>query len=322
MENGYALSFDGENQSILVDATYDFPALTYESWIFYDINQIYNWPRWFGVDRGKDPHSDVEINSEYYFCRFRYAGNVVDSDNNFIIPNELHHYAITYDLSTVKFYRDGILFDEKAMSATPASMTIRTICNADLDRELTLIGLIDDVRVWNTARTQQEIQDNMNKELNGDEDGLLLYYKMNEGAGTTLTDYAGNNNGTINGATWVERGYLPKGSRTQQYNLPHISTIHDSVISWQETLNGQSITIETNLSLDNGQTWLGWKQCTNGGSIPDITAGMDLSNAILDTRQTLSTNDTTVTPRLEQLKITINGIEYFPEPELLLIELQ
>ncbi|NLA52579.1 MAG: hypothetical protein GX860_10740, partial [Alcaligenaceae bacterium] len=126
-------------------------------------------------------------------------------------------------------------------------------------------------------------------------------------------------------ARWYEQS-LPlqrseRGNRTQQYNLSHIATVNDSVISWQETLNGQTATIETNLSIDGGNTWLGWKECTNGGNIPDITAGMDLSNAILDIRQTLSTNDTTVTPRLEQLKITINGIEYFPEPELKYIPL-
>lgn len=302
LANNPALSFDGENQNILVDATYDFPALTYESWIFYDINQIFSWPRWFGVDREKENHSDTEMNSEDYFCRFRYAGDEVDSDNNFIIPNELHHYAVTYNLSTVKFYRDGILFNEKTMSATPTSMTIHTICNIDLDRELTLIGLIDDVRVWNTTRTQTEIQNNMNKELTGNETGLVAYYKMNEGSGSTLKDYAGTNDGIINGATWTvdTNRYLTQGSRqSPQLDLSAVNDVASSSISWTEALNSQTITIET--SVDGGSNW---DTPTNGGSIPNIS-GADT----LDVRQTLSTTDTTVTPVLESLTIDIDTAE-------------
>jgi len=57
-------------------------------------------------------------------------------------------------------------------------------------------------KVWNTARTQTEIQNNMYTELTGDETGLVAYYKMNEGMGDTLKDHAGNNDGTIYGASW------------------------------------------------------------------------------------------------------------------------
>lgn len=40
-------------------------------------------------------------------------------------------------------------------------------------------GLVDDVRVWNVARTQEEIVANMNRELVGNEPGLVGYWKMN-----------------------------------------------------------------------------------------------------------------------------------------------
>jgi len=64
-------------------------------------------------------------------------------------------------------------------------------------------GVIDEVRIWNTARTQSDITANMN-ELTGNKSGLVAYYKMSNGSGTTLSDNSGNNhNGTISGATWV-----------------------------------------------------------------------------------------------------------------------
>ena len=66
-----------------------------------------------------------------------------------------------------------------------------------------LKGKISEVRIWNVARTQQQIQGNINRELTGNETGLVGYWKFNEGAGTIAYDSAGANHGTIHGATWV-----------------------------------------------------------------------------------------------------------------------
>ncbi len=41
-------------------------------------------------------------------------------------------------------------------------------------------GKIDEVRFWSVARTQSEIQNNMNSELTGTESGLISYYKMDQ----------------------------------------------------------------------------------------------------------------------------------------------
>ncbi len=41
--------------------------------------------------------------------------------------------------------------------------------------------VIDDVRIWNIARTQQQCYDNWNKELRVPTTGLAAYYKLNEG---------------------------------------------------------------------------------------------------------------------------------------------
>jgi hypothetical protein len=83
--------------------------------------------------------------------------------------------------------------------------------------------------------------------------------------------------------------------------------VSGSSISWTaDTPPGTSVTVETNLSFDGGQTWQGWQVCTNGGQIPGIGSGTNLSNARLQTRITLSTTDTTVTPRMHSLTIEIN----------------
>ncbi|MEM7513280.1 MAG: LamG-like jellyroll fold domain-containing protein, partial [Bacteroidota bacterium] len=43
-----------------------------------------------------------------------------------------------------------------------------------------LKGRLDEVRMWNTVRTAEQIADNYEKELDGTEDGLLAYYDMNQ----------------------------------------------------------------------------------------------------------------------------------------------
>jgi hypothetical protein len=64
-------------------------------------------------------------------------------------------------------------------------------------------GSMDDTRVWNTSRTQAEIQARMNSELGGTETGLVGYWKLNQGiaggsnAGVTTVTATTGSNGTL-----------------------------------------------------------------------------------------------------------------------------
>ncbi len=64
-------------------------------------------------------------------------------------------------------------------------------------------GSMDDVRVWNSARTQAEIQAWLNSELVGTESGLVGYWKLNQGiaggsnAGITTVTATTGANGTL-----------------------------------------------------------------------------------------------------------------------------
>lgn len=50
-----------------------------------------------------------------------------------------------------------------------------------------------DFRFWTTARTDSEISSNMNTTFTAGTPGLGVYYKLNEGSGTTINDGSGNN---------------------------------------------------------------------------------------------------------------------------------
>jgi len=68
-------------------------------------------------------------------------------------------------------------------------------------------GQIDNLCVWNVARTETQIRDNMHKILNGDETGLVAYYKFDHLSDTALSDHTINDNdGTLMNMTdddWV-----------------------------------------------------------------------------------------------------------------------
>ncbi|MEW6770000.1 MAG: hypothetical protein AB1330_01220 [Bacillota bacterium] len=105
----------------------------------------------------------------------------------------------------------------------------------------------------------------------------------------------------------VERD-ISSGTRVSPvYDLSQVGIAASSTISWNATLPANtSLTIETNLSLDGGATWQGWQACANGGPVPGITAGTDLSNARLQVRQTFSTGDISVRPSLRELIVWVD----------------
>lgn len=71
-------------------------------------------------------------------------------------------------------------------------------------------GSIDEVRLWNTTRTANELKAGMYGTVATDAAGLLAYYKFNEGSGTSTTNNStsaaviASSGGTLsNGAAWL-----------------------------------------------------------------------------------------------------------------------
>jgi hypothetical protein len=58
-------------------------------------------------------------------------------------------------------------------------------------------GVMDEVRIWNVALTQQQIRQNMYRTLKGDETGLVSYYQFNIASDTKTNDNISLNNGTL-----------------------------------------------------------------------------------------------------------------------------
>ncbi|SHG41126.1 LamG-like jellyroll fold domain-containing protein [Pedobacter caeni] len=99
--------------------------------------------------------------------------------------NVWHHIAFTYDNGLAKCYVDGQLSGSKPASTAPPLWDSFNIGSMDGN---TLDGKMDEFRIWSTARTAQEIQENMHLTLSGNESGLKVYLQGqgNAGAGQLI----------------------------------------------------------------------------------------------------------------------------------------
>ena len=123
--------------------------------------------------------------------------------------NTWHHIAYVASSGTLQaIYIDGV--SQTISGGTSISMPSSTWYLASWygsgTDDLNFIGCIDELRLWNDARTASEISSNKDSELSGNESGLVGYWKFNEGSGTTLVDSKGSANGTLHNmesSDWV-----------------------------------------------------------------------------------------------------------------------
>ncbi|MCK4531228.1 MAG: LamG domain-containing protein, partial [Candidatus Marinimicrobia bacterium] len=86
------------------------------------------------------------------------------------------HVAGTYDGTNVKLYINSILVHHLPLNVTMGSGSTGLYIGGVAGGYFK--GIIDEVRLWNTTRTQEEIQASMNETLAGTESGLNGYWPM------------------------------------------------------------------------------------------------------------------------------------------------
>lgn len=131
---------------------------------------------------------------------FAFWGDDLNSSSPYT-DNNWHHWAATYDATTneQKLYMDGSLIDSRTATGDYTGSGNIYIGNSIIGGSNTFDGPIQDLRIWNTVRTQTEIQDNRYDCLVGNEAGLVAYYKFQDGTGSsTAYDETGNgHDGTL-----------------------------------------------------------------------------------------------------------------------------
>lgn len=132
---------------------------------------------------------------------------------------EWHHVAATYDGTTWRLYVDGVLDGEATVNAMPRADSIHpfaigTAITSKGEPRGFFSGAIDELRLWNYARTADEIADSMYRTI-AMADGLVGRWSFDVGGDdpSVAADSTGTVPATLVGATLVGDGVtLDQGS--------------------------------------------------------------------------------------------------------------
>jgi len=222
-----ALDFDGTNDYVDVGDFSLGGSLTFEAWMQYDSRGTWSRIFDFGENGANDDNIWLGLAGSSGTIRFEILSGssksmVTDGDGEHTAYGQVPidgtwiHVAATISGTagsangTGKLIVNGNLVGTKTNMYVPAVMTRNNqyLGKSNWGGDAYLNAKMDEFRIWNVARTQAEIQANMNKELSGSETGLVAYYKMNDGSGTSLADSSSNSyTATLNNMTdsdWIK----------------------------------------------------------------------------------------------------------------------
>ena len=138
---------------------------------------------------------------------------VITAGGDALNDDSWHHIAAVREGATGRIYIDGLLAEEQAISNTSFDDTENFIIGARNENEGGFAdagffeGTMDELRIWDSALTLEEIRNHINVQLDPvAATGLISYYRFNEGDpggnnpfSTTVSDSKGNNSGLLNG---------------------------------------------------------------------------------------------------------------------------
>ncbi len=112
-----------------------------------------------------------------------------------VTTNEWVHVAATRTRATglVLVFVNGVLEGVGTGNTNALSGSATMSIGGRADRDF-FVGLMADLRIWSTARTQAQIADNMHRRMEGNEAGLVGYYRLDEAKGVTVRDSSASQN--------------------------------------------------------------------------------------------------------------------------------
>ena len=249
--NDYSINFDGQNDFINISDNSDLDLTnnyTLEAWVF---------PESFSWLAGIISKYQTSAANGYILrltSQSPYSGIGFDekiTSTGVIDANQWHHIAAVNDNGQRRLYINGILqtMSGSALNVNSNSDPIRI--GSDYASRF-FDGRIDEVRIWNIAREQNDILSTMDSTLNGAEDGLVAYYNFNEGSGIVLNDLTGNgHNGTIVGGLWAS-GYSLSGL-IGDINFDEALNVYDAVMLVAIMLGNESANQSQLYACDSNQ---------------------------------------------------------------------
>lgn len=205
--SGNALAFDGMNDYVLTTLDAQPSAITEVTWEAWIHPTQKDYGAWQGIlstdDGGWDRGIWITSGAATFSigCGAQWVpGVTVETDG-------WHHIALVFTSTNVLFYYDGTEYF-RGVAPSGGATGYDFMIGSSAGGTQCFQGMIDEVRVWDVARSAAEIKDNMHTSLAGIESNLVAYYRCDESSGTDLPDYSGDASTAIlmnmDDTDWVE----------------------------------------------------------------------------------------------------------------------
>jgi predicted acylesterase/phospholipase RssA len=120
--------------------------------------------------------------------------------NGELTIGQWHFFAIVFNGGQLTIYLDDHEYTGSLTGSSLNKATSPITMGATLHNNVYFTGQLANISVWNYPCTQDQIQTHRSSPLVGNEPGLVAYWRLNEGEGTTVQDQSGNtHNGTLYG---------------------------------------------------------------------------------------------------------------------------
>jgi len=260
--HGKSMVLDGDNDYLSVN--YNYPGLsevTAEAWIYPTST---SGTRWI-ISTGRDcctPTGGFNLllsGNTLSGQVWRSAGSQLFSvgTTGIIQVNQWQHVCMTYDGTQIKLFRNGVEVAASPVLGNSAilngsSNLVLGVLGYSVPGYYDFAGYIDEARIWYNALTSKEINQNLYRQLNGNETSLIGYWNFDDG---TAADLTGNGrNGTFNGnasatesnapvAGWIE---IIGGNQTVAPGSSSNITLKFNSTAYNDGLYGIDLKINNN----------------------------------------------------------------------------
>ncbi|MEM6720868.1 MAG: LamG-like jellyroll fold domain-containing protein [Bacteroidota bacterium] len=204
---GTALNFDGTDDRLTVSSGFanDLSEVTIEVKAYFDV--FSGWETLLNYTNWAEGYLHFQLNTSGLVGWSVNGNSPTDQYVDLgLQPNTWYNLAVSYSATdnVARFYLNGVLQAERTYTTAIPLVANREFTIGTWNSTRALDGSLDDFRIWNTIRTETEIQSTLNVPLSGNEAGLIAYYNFDEGQAcadnssiTTVTDLTGNYNATM-----------------------------------------------------------------------------------------------------------------------------